>query len=165
MKLNFFENQAFSRWISLIAIAFLPWLTAWGQSEGESITEELVRLGFENVRWTENETERIYTIENSAYKIQEVGIAKAIQLIQEQGMPKNKRCKVIVTRQEIPEMTLTYAPLREDITNTAKWEASYSITDSWKEVKKEKKRNSSRYKVDVLVYPTFSFQNMDLTKV
>ena len=59
MKLKFFENQAFSRWICLATIAILPWLTVLGQSGGESTTEELIRLGFENVRWTENEAERI----------------------------------------------------------------------------------------------------------
>ena len=165
MRIEFFENQAFSRWICFITIAMLPWLAIKGQSEGESTAEELIRLGFENVRWTENDAERIYTIEISAYKIQEVGIAKAIQIIQEQGIPKNKRCKVIVTRQEIPEMALTYEPLNENMTNTAKWQASYDITESWKEVKKKKNKNSSRYKVDILIYPSFSFQNMDITKV
>lgn len=165
MKLNFYDNQAFIRWISSIMIIMLSGSVVWGQSEGESITEELVSLGFENVRWTENDAERIYTIENSAYKIQEAGIAQAIQLIQEQGMPRNKRCKVIVTRQEIPEIALTYESLGDNNTNTAKWQASYDLGDSWKEVKKEKRKNSSRYKVDILIYPSFSFQNMDLTKV
>lgn len=165
MKLKFFENQAFSRWICLMVIAILPWSTIWGQSEGENTVEELVRLGFENVRWAENESERIYTIENSTYKIQEVGIAKAVQTIQELGLPDNKRCKIIVTRQEIPEMSLTYEPLSKDTADLAKWQTSYDLADSWKEVKKEKRRNSSRYKVDILVYPSFSFQNMDLTKV
>ena len=66
MRVKFFENQAFSRWICLITITILPWFTVWGQSEGESTAEELTRLGFENVRWTENKTERIYTIENGS---------------------------------------------------------------------------------------------------
>ena len=164
MRKRFFRKQAFRRWINT-TIAMLAVAMAWGQSEGERTTEELVALGFENVRWAETESEIIYTIENSAYKIQEVGIAKAIQTIQSQGMPEGKRCKVIVTRQEIPEMALTYEPLSEETTGYAKWQASYEITDSWKEVKKEKKKNSSRYKVDILVYPSFSFQNMDITKV
>ena len=165
MKLNFFKNQALSRWISLIAIAMLPWFIGWGQSRGESTVEELVRLGFENVRWAENEVEIIYSIENSVYKIQETGIAKAIQTIQEQGLSGNKRCKVIVTRQEIPEISLTYEPLDKGTTNTTKWQASYDLGNSWKEVKKGKKKNNSRYKVDILVYPSFSFQNMDITKI
>lgn len=164
MGKRFFSKQTFRRWINIM---FAMWVVtlAWGQSKGERTTEELVALGFENVRWTETESEIIYTIENSAYKIQEVGVAKAIQTIQSQGMPEGKRCKVIVTRQEIPEMALTYEPLSDETTGAAKWQASYDITDSWKEVKKEKKKNSSRYKVDILVYPSFSFQNMDLTKV
>lgn len=164
MGKRFFSTQAFRRWINTM-FAILVAAIAWGQTGGERTTEELVALGFENVRWTETDTEIIYTIENSAYKIQEVGVAKAIQTIQEFGMPKDKRCKVIVTRQEIPEMSLTYEPLNKDTTTNAKWQASYDITDSWKEVKKEKKKNSSRYKVDILVYPSFSFQNMDITKI
>lgn len=164
MGKRFFSTQAFRRWINTI-FAMLAAAIAWGQTGGERTTEELVALGFENVRWAETDTEIIYTIENSAYKIQEVGVAKAIQTIQEFGMPKDKRCKVIVTRQEIPEMSLTYEPLNEDTTTNTQWQASYEITDSWKEVKKEKKKNSSRYKVDILVYPSFSFQNMDITKV
>ena len=63
-------------------------LTSWAQNGGEKVTEELIRLGFENVRWVENETERIYTIENSAYKIQEIGISKAIEIIQKEGLPE-----------------------------------------------------------------------------
>ena len=164
MGKRFFCKQAFRRWTNTM-LAMLTVAVAWGQAEGERTAEELVSLGFENVRWTETEAEIIYTIENSAYKIQEVGVAKAIQTIQSYGMLKDKRCKVIVTRQEIPEMSLTYEPLSEDTTSAAKWQASYEITDSWKEVKKEKKKNSSRYKVDILVYPSFSFQNMDITKV
>lgn len=164
MGKRFFNKQDFRRWISMM-LAMVAVSIAWGQSKGEKTTEELVALGFENVRWVETESEIIYTIENSVYKIQAEGIAKAIQTIQNQGMPKDKRCKVIVTRQEIPEMSLTYEPLGEDTTSIAKWQASYEITDSWKEVKKKKKKNSSRYKVDILVYPQFSFQNMDITKI
>ena len=59
-------NQAFKRWIYLITITMLPWLSVWGQSGGENTTEELISLGFENVRWTENDAERIYTIENGS---------------------------------------------------------------------------------------------------
>ena len=161
---KFFYKQGYRRWIYAIFAMFVT-MTTWGQSKGERTVEELVSLGFENVRWTETETEIIYSIENTAYKIQEVGIAKAIQTIQGQGLPKGKCCKVIVTRLEIPEMTLTYEPTSNDTTSNGKWNASYDITNSWKEVKKEKKINSSRYKVDLLIYPSFVFQNMDITKV
>ena len=90
MKQIFFRKQAFYRW-SLTIFAMLAAITTWGQTVGERTSEELVKLGFENVRWTETEHEVIYTIENSAYKIQEVGVAKAIKTIQNQGIPNNKR--------------------------------------------------------------------------
>ena len=146
---------------SLIFISLLIFSTnAWAQSSGERTSEELVELGFENVRWTENDEERIYTIENVAYKIQEEGISKAIQTIEEYGLPTGKRCKVIITRQDIPEISLTHAPSEK-----GKWNASYHIGNSWKEVKKEKKKNDSKFKADILIYPQLSFQNMDITKV
>ena len=103
---KFFCKQSYRRWAYAI-IAFCSAIATWGQTEGERTAEELVNMGFENVRWTETDAEIIYTIENSAYKIQEVGVAKAIQTIQKQGLPMGKRCKVIVTRQEVPEMDCT----------------------------------------------------------
>ena len=91
MRLKFFNKQAFKRWMFLTAITMLPWVTVLGQTGGECTTEELVQLGFENVRWTENDAERIYTIENNVYKANGVGIAKAIETIQKSGLPTNKR--------------------------------------------------------------------------
>ena len=163
MRKKFFKFPNGYKWLSLLITAICP-LAVWGQVTSKSIVEELVSLGFENVRCAENETERIYTIENMAYKIQEVGVLKAIEVIQE-GLPSNKRCKVIVMRQEIPEMVLTYEPISADTTFVPKWDASYNLGNSWKEVKKIKNENSSRYKVDILIYPLFSFQNMDITKI
>lgn len=136
----------------------------WGQN-GEKTVDELIALGFENVRWTENEIERIYTIENTVYRIQEVGIARAVETIQKFGLPEGKRCKVIVTRLDIPELSLTYEPIGADSIALYKWNASYDVDESWTDVRAQKEKNSSRYKVDILIYPQFSFQNMDITKV
>ena len=148
--------------LSIFALTYHS--NVWGQGESDYVTDELVKLGFENVRWTENENERIYSIENAAYKIQEVGITKAIETIQKYGLPNNKRCKIIVTRLDIPEISLVHEPIMGN-SKTGKWNASYEIGKSWQEVKKEKKKNSSQYKVDILIYPQLSFQNMDITKV
>ena len=170
MKLKFFKNQAFSRWICLMTITIVPWLTVWGQSGGESTTEELIRLGFENVRWAENETERIYTIENNVYKVQGIGIAKAIEVIQAYGLPADKKCKVIVTHLDIPQLTLTYQPTTISDLNKATddlrhWQTSYELEESWKEVKKERKKNSSHFKVDIMIYPQLSFKNLIITQI
>lgn len=149
--------------MSLLAIGQM-----WGQTGGEKATEELVNMGFENVRWTENDDERIYTIENNVFKANGVGIAKAIEIIQRQGLPANKRCKVIVTHLEVPEISLTYHSSGNDTIATgenADWETSYEIGDSWKEVKREKKKNSSRFKVDILIYPQLSYKNLIITQI
>jgi hypothetical protein len=154
--------------MTLTILAILPWFTVWGQSGGESTTEELIRLGFENVRWTENNDERIYTIENNVYKANGVGIAKAIETIQKTGLPIGKRCKVIVTNFNIPEIDLTYQPsICDSISDNGlkNWQTSYELGNSWREVKGEKKKNSSQYKVDIVVYPQLSYKNLIITQI
>ena len=168
MKVLFFDKQAFCRRITLVTLAILSWLSVWGQSYGESTAEELIRLGFENVRCAENDEERIYTIENNVYKANGVGIAKAIETIQKTGLPIGKRCKVIVTNFEIPEIALTYHPNCCDSVpdgGIKNWQTSYDLGDSWKEVKKEKIKNSSRFKVDIVVYPQLSYKNLIITQI
>jgi len=170
MKNKFFRlKTTFRHWMYLMTIilSFTPTFSAWGQIGGEATAEELVNMGFENVRWTENDNERIYTIENNVYKASGVGIAKAIDVIQKMGMPTNKRCKVIVTNLDVPELSLTYQPNSNDTTtagNREGWQTSYDI-DGWNEVKKEKLMNSSRFKVDIVVYPQLSFKNLIITQI
>lgn len=162
---NKFQKLHCIRIWAYMLTTMLATITVWGQAIGEKVTNELVRLGFENVRCAENETERIYTLENTAYKIQEIGISKAIEVIEKEGLSDGKRCKIIITRLDMPEIALTYNNLNEDSTYTPKWNASYEFKNSWKEVKKIDKKNSSRFKVDLLVYPQLSYQNMDITKI
>ena len=154
MKQTFFNSWiAYYRWIGLM-LAMLSSIAGWGQEKRNAV-EELVEHGFENVRWTENEDECIYTIENNVYKAEGVGISKAIDIIQKHGLPTDKRCKVIVTHLEVPELSLTYHPNRNDSTETddkAGWQTSYEIGQSWNSIKKEKAKNSSRVKVDILIY-------------
>lgn len=169
MKRTFFNFQSINgRWACTM-IFVLASIVAWGQESGEKTTEELVNLGFENVRWTENDNERIYTIENNVYKAQGVGIAKAVDAIQTYGLPKDKVCKLIVTHLDIPQVALTYRPTTENDTTTVTdrlgWQTSYEVEDSWKEVKKEKKKNSSRFKVDIVVYPQLSYKNYIITQI
>lgn len=167
MKKMFFKfSIPHHRWIGLMLV-FLSNGIMWGQKdEGEHTVKELVNWGFENVRWTENETERIYTIENNLYKTQGVGIAKALEIIQSYGLPADKCCKVIVTNLEVPELSLTYQPnIATDTTKLIGWQTSYEIGNSWNEIKKEKISNSSRFKVDILIYPQLSFKNLIITQI
>ena len=167
-KTFFYFKSSYRCWLATILI-ILSTATVQGQEEGKNAVEELVSLGFENVRCAEDEDERIYTIENNVYKAQGVGIAKAIGIIQKNGLPANKRCKVIVTHLEVPELSLTYQQSStNDTTQLARktgWTTSYEVDDSWKEVKKEKAKNSSRFKVDILIYPQLSFKNLIITQI
>ena len=168
MERMFFNLQAtHHRWIGFI-IAIFSSLVMWGQSGTNKAVEELTNHGFENVRWIEDEKECIYTIENNVYKAQGVGIAQALDIIQKYGLSTEKRCKVIVTHLEVPELSLTYHPNQCDTTNVAdkrQWETSYEVEDSWDSIKKEKAKNSSRFKVDILVYPQLSFKNLIITQI
>ena len=117
MKRTFFSHIATYRQFFCVILAIIATtynIKAWGQHGGDYTTEELASQGFENVRWTENQEERIYTIENNAYKIQTDGISQAIETIQKYGLPDNKRCKVIVTQFDIPEISLTLEPLNKE---------------------------------------------------
>lgn len=173
MRSNFFKFiLTYRTWIyaiaSILSLSYPQTMKGQELQNSNIAVEELVSMGFENVRCSENENERIYTIENNVYKAQGVGIAKAIEIIQRQGLPEDKRCKVIVTHLEMPELSLTYQPtIHTDSLSTngnVGWETSYNV-DGWEEVKKEKAKNSSRFKVDILVYPQLSYKNLIITQI
>jgi hypothetical protein len=137
------------------------------ENSAETTSQQLVRMGYENVRWIENESERIYTVENAAYKLDGVGIRHAVDVIRQNGLPSDKKCKLIVTQLDIPQLTLSYDHLSCDTipADNAGWNVSYQIDDSWREVKKQKKQNSSFGKVDILLYPQLYFQNLIITQI
>ena len=170
MTKNIFSIKVLWRFTAILTYAFwlsfLP-VSLYGQNGNDTTINELLKMGFENIRWTENENERIYTIENNVYKAQGVGISKAIEIIQKTGLPENKTCKVIVTHLEIPEVLLTYQPINNDTATIDKsqWQVGYELDNSWREVKKEKARNSSRFKVDIVIYPELSYKNLIITQI
>lgn len=163
-SLSSHSNPLRLKWICMTLFMLITNI-ALGQENERRVAEELAKLGFENIRWTTNENERIFSIENNAYRIQGKGLSKAIETI-EKGLPNDKQCKIIVTHLDIPEVILSQeATNTSDTTNWHKWNANYNIGDNWKKVKKEQSINSSRFKVDILIYPQLSYQNMDITKI
>lgn len=148
----------------LLAISPLP---VAGQSTGEETTDMLIKMGFENVRWTDTPEERVYVIENNVYRLQGVGIGKAIDAIQKMGLPSHKPCKLIVTSYNVPQIALTYHPVAGDTLSASRedWQVSYEMGDSWEKVKKARKKNSSLFKVDIMVYPQLSYKNLIITQI
>lgn len=110
---------------------------------GESTVNTLVEMGFENVGWTEDGKERVYVLQNSAYRLNGVGIGKAVDVIQKMGLPDKKPCRVIVLDNNIPQISLYYEPMTGDSILEASrrdWDVSYDLGDSWKQIKKEKRK-------------------------
>ena len=135
---------------------------------GETAVETLVEMGFENVGWTENENERVYVLQNSTYRLQGIGIGKAVDIIQKMGLPTQKPCRIIVLDNNVPQISLYYQPMMGDSLMKAErkdWSVSYDLGDGWQQVKRVKKKNSSLFKVDVLVYPQVALKNLIITQI
>ena len=135
---------------------------------GESTVDALVEMGFENVGWTEDGNERVYVLQNSAYRLQGVGIGKAVDVIQKMGLPEEKSCRIIVLDNNVPQISLYYHPIKGDSVLQAErddWNVSYELGDTWKNARKIKLKNSSLFKIDILVYPEFSFKNVIITQI
>lgn len=74
----------------LLAFLFsISFVTGYSQP-GKATADALVKMGFENVRWVEDSVECVYTIQNSAFRLEGVGISKAVDLIQKMGLPCRK---------------------------------------------------------------------------
>lgn len=158
--------KAIARCAALFLFCLLP-LKGICQT-GEEVVDALVEMGFENVGWTEDDNERVYVLENSAYRIQGVGIGKAIDVIQKNGLAEGKSCRVIVLNNNIPQLSLCYRPIKGDTVPQVErkdWDASYELGDTWKEARKVKLKNRSLFKIDVLVYPQVAFKNLVITQI
>ena len=74
---------------------------------GNDVVDFLIGQGFENVSWAENGEERVYVVENSAYRLSGVGIGVALDEIQKHGLPVDgKRCRLIVLDNNVPMISL-----------------------------------------------------------
>lgn len=142
-------------------------IKGWSQTESAAVNA-LVEMGFENVACSDEAGERVYVLQNSAYRLQGVGIGKAVDVIQEIGMPDRKPCRIIVLDNNVPQLSLYYKPIIGDSVPEVErrdWEVTYDLGDSWKSVRKKKRNNSSLFKVDLLVYPQLSFKNLIITQI
>ena len=152
----------------LVLLCWLNPMRGWGQNV-EKTVDALVELGFENVGFSETDTERVFIIQNTAYKLNGVGIGKAVDVVQENGMPDDKACRIVVLDNNVPQISLVcYARSEADSDGSVSrrdWDVSYELGDSWKQASKAKRKNSSLYKVDVVIYPELSYKNGKLSEI
>ena len=170
------EKSRLTVWMTGVFI-FLSSVSVQAQNKNDltfSPVDQLVKMGFENVSCTENDSERVYVVENAAYRLSGVGISKAVDCIQHTGLPAGKSCRIIILDNNVPQISLVYhrnnqlATFRQDSIPTPTregWEVSYDLGENWKQVSKSPRRNSSLFKVDIVVYPEISLKNLVITQV
>ena len=155
--------------IRCIAIFLFCLLSSKGMSQtGEETVNTLVGMGFENVGWHEDDKERVYVMENTAYRLNGVGIGKAIDVVQRMGLPQNKPCRLIFLDNNVPQISLYYQPTVADRISEVDrkdWEVSYDLGKNWRKQVKGKKKNSSLFKVDITIYPELSLKNLVITQI
>ncbi len=149
---------------SFLAFLVSVWpLFAVAQS-GFGTVSALINMGFENVRWAEDEKERVYVIENTAYRQEGDAIRLALDEIQKHGLPREGMdCRLIVLDNNVPMISLCCRVEKGKEIASKDWIISYDLDGSWELAKRGRVYNSSLYKVDLLVYPEFSFRNSRLS--
>lgn len=153
-----------------LLLCIAPCLTMMGQTKvADDVVDVLAEMGFENIGCVEDDKERIFVLQNSAYRANGVGIAKAVDVIQKSGLSTCKSCRIIILDNNVPQLSLYYQPIIGDSVPEVKredWKVSYELGNSWNKVRKEiKLENSSLFKVDVLVYPGLSLKNLIITQI
>lgn len=141
----------------------------YAQSEDRTI-RLLTESGFENISRAEDAEEIIYALECTPYRISAMGVSRAIEIIRNTGLSPFKTSKIIILDNNIPRLMLTCEPALSDSLSVADpersdWQASVELGDSWNKIRREKRQNSSLYKVDILVYPELHFRNYNLSRV
>ena len=71
-------------------------------------------------------------------------------------IPEEKSCRIIVLDNNVPQISLYYHRIKGDSVPQAErddWNVSYELGDTWKNPRKIKLKNSSLFKIDILVYP------------
>lgn len=154
----------------ILLLCIAPCLTMMGQTKvADDVVKMLTEMGFENIGCVEDDKERIYVLQNTAFRANGVGIATAVDVIQKNGLPTYKPCRIVVLDNNVPQLSLYYQPIIGDSVLEAKredWKVSYELGNSWNKVRKEiKLENSSLFKVDVLVYPGLSLKNLIITQI
>lgn len=159
-------NNNITRYIAILLFCLIP-LKGVCQT-GEETVNVLVGMGFENVGWHETDEERVYVMENTAYRLNGVGISKAVDVVQRMGLPEKKPCRLIILDNNIPQISLYYQPTTGESTLEAArsdWKVSYDLGGNWRKAVREKKKNSSLYKVDITIYPELSLKNLVITQI
>lgn len=123
----------------------------------ENITaQEVSKDGYlENLSEVRDSIKRIITVENNSHKLRGDGINFLLRSIK--NVDNFSENKIILLNNGIPQLLLEK---RND-----SWNVSYDTDKAWREIKDEKKSNSSLFKIDLVFYPELYLRNIKLEKI
>ena len=161
------EKTGFVAVILFLLSACMQTLKA--QSATQTV-DSLVNMGYENVSWHENEEERIYVLENVASRLSTTGISEAVGMITRKGLPEHKTCRIVFLDNNIPQLSLVYRPVVADSligkpVVTPEWKTTADVGTGWRQAVRSGVRNSSLFKVDLVIYPELMLKNLVITQI
>lgn len=145
--------------MKLLFLTFVLFLQSFytGFAQLASVFEEtLTKAGLENVSCLETDSVYIITVENNIWKLKGAGVRNIVSLLP----VSNKPVRVIVLNNAVPGLLLSSPD--KDMKN---WLVSYQTDSWWTKVKHGSYKNSSLFKLDVVLYPEIYFRNIKLEKM
>ena len=139
----------------------------------ESMSQGLITLGFENIRAVNSEGIYYVSVENNVYRSDPLAIAEALDLISgiaadsselhlilvEKGIPYNLISVNSNSWKDFRNGTLD----REQFSD--RFQVTWEIDEAWDKLKGYRPKNPNTKKIDVVVYPQLSYQNIRLAKI
>ena len=122
------------RYALSIIFSCLLYQNSFGQN-AENTVDILVKLGFENISWDDTADERIYVLENAAYRLNGVGVSKAVEVVLQNGMPEDKSCRLIFLKNNVPQISIFFNSSSNDSIQMFRkqdWEVSYDLGKDWR---------------------------------
>ncbi len=125
--------------------------------DANSIKNQLIQQGFENVGVMENDSVRTFVIQPTQYNVVPDGVKEAIRLIDANTTTRSKKTNLIILENNVPQLSVSQQP------GNGAWTASNELGISLSELNQIKKENRSYGKIDLVFYPEFYFRNIRLS--
>lgn len=143
-----------------------------GAPDAEETVKALAAMGYLNVGWYENDSERIYVLENDAYRLVPQGIGAALDTVMRSGLPDGKGCRLVFLENRVPQVSLFLpfpgfagADSVSPIPARTDWDVTAAVGKDWRKAVRGGLANSSLFKVDVVVYPELYLKNLIITQI
>ena len=159
------------KWIILILYVFCI-NTGYSQTL-ENISLNLEKLGFESVRIVKSEGIYYVSLENNVYRWDALAISEAMNLIA-YSVNDSSEFQLILTEKDVPFCLFTVnsntwkdykngSLSQEQVSEVIMF--SWEVEESWNKLKDSQPKNSSRGKIDLVLYPQFAYENTRLAKI